>query len=97
MSPMVMGEEKNHLSLSVLFLFQLLDTFHLHLPTVGRDCGVLLLLLVSYAGSMENINSSQISSGALSVSLLHSTGRFLSSLLLDMQGEEPSISHRTGL
>lgn len=94
---MVMGEEKNHLSLRLLSLFQLLDTFHLQLPTVGKDCGVLLLLLVSYAGRMENINSSQISSGALSLSFLHSTGRFLSSLLLYLQGEEPSISRRTGL
>lgn len=63
MSPMVMGEEKNHLSLGLLSL----GTFHLQLPTVGKDCGVLLLLLVSYAGRMENIKSSQISSGALSV------------------------------
>lgn len=75
MSPMVMGEEKSHLS-CLLSLFQLLDTFHLQLPTVGKDCGVLLLLLVSYAERMENINSSQISSGALSLSFLHFTGKF---------------------
>lgn len=60
---MAMKEEKNHLSLGLLSL----DTFHLQLPTVGEDCGVLLLLLVSHAGRMENITSSQISSGALSV------------------------------
>lgn len=82
-----MGEGKNHLSLGLLSL----DTFQFQLPAVGKDCGVLLLLLVPYAGRMENINSSQISSGALSLSFLHSTGRFLSSLLLYMQDEEPSI------
>lgn len=86
-----------NLSLGLLSLLELLDSFHLQLPTVGKDGGVLLLLLVSYAERVKNINSSQISSGAISLSFLHSTGRSLSSLLLYMQGEEPSISCGTGL